>query len=364
MLPNKRLQIFISSTYKDLIEERQAAVQAVLSAGHIPAGMELFAAGDESQMEVIKNWIDQSDVFLLILGGCYGSIEESIGKSYTQIEYEYALTHGKPTFAIVIEDEYLEKKVKKYGSGMVETKNPAKLENFKKLVLNKIGKFFNDTKDIELNIFKTLAEFSRRTELIGWVPGNQKIDTSNMAEELARLGKENSRLSEENQMLEKNKKTISFKNLSPKRRGFTQAASINGMPITLTTSEFNDGTLGEIFIDMPKEGNSFKSIVNYFASSVSLALQYGVPLEEFVDRFVYTRFEPAGMVEHPNIKTTTSILDFVFRSLAYEYLGRTDLVHVVDQYDNTNMGSESWDEDLPVIIEVKSNNSQDSKKDN
>ena len=282
--------------------------------------MELFAAGDESQMEVIKNWIDQSDVFLLILGGCYGSIEESFGKSYTQIEYEYALTLSKPTFAIVIKHEYLEKKVKKYGSGMMETKNQGKLEDFKKLVLSKIVRFFSDTKDIELNIFKTLAEFSRRNDLMGWVPGNQKVDTSKMAEELARLGQENSRLLEENQILEKNKKPINFKNLSPKRRGYTQTASINGMPITLTTSEFNDGLVGEIFIDMPKEGNSFKSILNYFASSVSLGLQYGVPLEEFVNRFVYTRFESAGMVDHPNIKTTTSILDFVFRSLAMNIL--------------------------------------------
>jgi hypothetical protein len=82
----KRLQVFVSSTYTDLIEERQAAVEAILTAGHIPAGMELFAAGDESQLEVIKQWIDESDIYLLILGGRYGSVEKSSGKSYTQIE--------------------------------------------------------------------------------------------------------------------------------------------------------------------------------------------------------------------------------------------------------------------------------------
>jgi hypothetical protein len=82
----KRLQVFVSSTFIDLRDERQAAVEAILSAGHIPAGMELFAAGDESQMEVIKGWIDQSDVYLLILGGRYGSIEPKTGKSYVELE--------------------------------------------------------------------------------------------------------------------------------------------------------------------------------------------------------------------------------------------------------------------------------------
>src|SRR5947208_16085775 len=97
----KRLQVFVSSTFTDLIKERQAAVEAILTAGHIPAGMELFTAGDESQMEVIKQWIDESD-YLLILGGRYGSIEPKTTKSYTQLEYEYALSKGKPVFACVI----------------------------------------------------------------------------------------------------------------------------------------------------------------------------------------------------------------------------------------------------------------------
>src|SRR5436305_6908804 len=99
-----RLQVFVSSTFSDLREERQAAVEAILSAGHIPAGMELFAAGDESQMEVIKQWIDESDVYLLILAGRYGSIESRTGKSYTQLEYEYALNKSKPLFACVIRE--------------------------------------------------------------------------------------------------------------------------------------------------------------------------------------------------------------------------------------------------------------------
>lgn len=83
----RKLQIFVSSTYTDLREERQAAVEGILSAGHIPAGMELFSAGDETQLETIRRWISESDIYMLILGGRYGSIEPKTKKSYTQLEY-------------------------------------------------------------------------------------------------------------------------------------------------------------------------------------------------------------------------------------------------------------------------------------
>jgi ribonucleoside-diphosphate reductase alpha chain len=104
---------------------------------------------------------------------------------------------------------------------------------------------------------------------------------------------------------------------------------------------------------MAKEGATMRSMLNCFAIAVSIGLQYGVPLEEFVEKFVFTRFEPAGMVEHPNIKTTTSIIDFMFRSLAYEYLGRTDLVHVLDKPELSNLGNEEWDEEMPTIGDRK-----------
>ena len=139
--------------------------------------------------------------------------------------------------------------------------------------------------------------------------------------------------------------------LPAKRRGFTQKAKINGQALFLRTGEYNDGTLGEIFIDMAKEGATMRSMLNCFAIAISIGLQYGVPLEEYVEKFVFTRFEPAGMVEHPNIKTTTSIIDFMFRSLAYEYLGRTDLVHVLDKPEVGNLGNEAWDQTTPTIGE-------------
>lgn len=137
---------------------------------------------------------------------------------------------------------------------------------------------------------------------------------------------------------------VERKSLPTKRRGFTQKARINGQTIFLRTGEYSDNTLGEIFIDLAKEGSTLRSLMNCFAIAVSVGLQYGVPLEEFVEKFVFTKFEPAGMVDHPNIKSTTSIVDFVFRCLAYEYLDRTDLVHVLDRPEVMNTGTEDWDE--------------------
>jgi ribonucleoside-diphosphate reductase alpha chain len=108
---------------------------------------------------------------------------------------------------------------------------------------------------------------------------------------------------------------VERRSLPAKRRGFTQKAKINGQAIFLRTGEYSDGTLGEIFIDMAKEGATMRSMMNCFAIAISIGLQYGVPLEEFVDKFAFTKFDPSGFVEHPNIKSTTSIVDFIFRVL-------------------------------------------------
>ena len=146
---------------------------------------------------------------------------------------------------------------------------------------------------------------------------------------------------------------VERKALPTKRRGFTQKAKINGQAIFLRTGEYGDNTLGEIFIDLAKEGSTLRSLMNCFAIAVSVGLQYGVPLEEFVEKFVFTKFEPAGMVDHPNIKSTTSIVDFVFRCLAYEYLDRTDLVHVLDRPEVMNTGNDDWDDAGPELSDVR-----------
>lgn len=117
--------------------------------------------------------------------------------------------------------------------------------------------------------------------------------------------------------------------LPDRRKGYTQKAAVGGHKVYLRTGEYADGRLGEIFIDMHKEGAAFRSLMNNFAIAISLGLQYGVPLEEYVDAFTFTRFEPAGPVQgNDAIKNATSILDYVFRELAVSYLGRNDLAHV------------------------------------
>lgn len=191
---DRRLQVFVSSTYSDLREERQAAVEAILSAGHIPAGMELFAAGDQSQLTVIKEWIDDSDVYLLILGGRFGSIEPTSGKSYIQLEYEHAVTAGKPIFSCVIESKALEARVKEKGTEAIELSDPRGLKTFQGQVLSRMVRFWADAKDIKLAIHESLGTFMRRPELVGWVRGDRAVNAAPLADEIARLTRENSEL--------------------------------------------------------------------------------------------------------------------------------------------------------------------------
>ena len=121
-----------------------------------------------------------------------------------------------------------------------------------------------------------------------------------------------------------------YRSRLPNRRGgYTQAATIGGTKLYLRTGEYEDGTLGEIFLDIHKEGAAFRAVLNCFAIAVSMGLQHGVPLEEFCDAFLFTRFEPGGMVQGSDtVKFTTSLIDFVFRELAISYLGRYELAQV------------------------------------
>lgn len=185
----KKLQIFVSSTFTDMKDERQAAVEAILRSGNIPAGMELFAAGDKSQLETITRWIDDSDIYLLLLGGRYGTIEPTTGKSYTEIEYDYAKSNNKPLFAIVINEEYLDEKVKKAGTTVVETENKDLYDEFRKKVLKNVSRFFSSTDEIKLSIFETILNFKEEYEFTGWIPGDKKIKYDELLEENIELRK-------------------------------------------------------------------------------------------------------------------------------------------------------------------------------
>jgi ribonucleoside-diphosphate reductase alpha chain len=140
------------------------------------------------------------------------------------------------------------------------------------------------------------------------------------------------------------------RNRLPNRRaGFTQKASVGGHKVYIRTGEYDDGSVGEIFLDMHREGAAFRSLMNCFAIAVSLGLQYGVPLEEFVDAFVFTRFEPSGMVGgHDRIKMATSVIDYVFRELAITYLSRDDLAQVsLEDLRHDAVGSGSDQHKIP-----------------
>ncbi|MFL1781207.1 Vitamin B12-dependent ribonucleotide reductase [Candidatus Hepatincolaceae symbiont of Richtersius coronifer] len=166
----------------------------------------------------------------------------------------------------------------------------------------------------------------------GIVPGIL-VDSENKDQRTA------SRLSMEDKIV-KLAKTATYKSFrerpNSKRSGYTQKAKVNGHKVYLHTGEYADGRLAEIFLDIHKEGVAFRSMMNCFAIAISIGLQYGVPLEEYVDAFTFTRFEPAGTVEgHDNIKMATSMIDYIFRDLAINYLGRNELAHVQYNLDKT-----------------------------
>ena len=141
-------------------------------------------------------------------------------------------------------------------------------------------------------------------------------------------------------MVERIERDRERERLPDRRKGYTQKAVVGGHKVYLRTGEYQDGRLGEIFIDMHKEGAAFRSLMNNFAIAISLGLQYGVPLEEYVEAFTFVRFEPAGFVQgNDAIKNATSILDYIFRELAISYLGRNDLAHIApDEIGATVLG--------------------------
>jgi hypothetical protein len=199
----RKFQVFVSSTFEDMKLERQAAVEAILEAGHIPAGMELFTAGDESQLDTIKHWIEASDIYVLLLGGRYGSIEPKSSKSYVHVEYDYALELTKPVFAIVITDKGLDDKVTAIGKTAIEPTHGQLLQLFRQQVLSKTSRFFDDRKDIKIAIHQKLAELTQRDDLAGWIPGDTTQDIQSLATELATLSQENRSLRDQLEAVKK-----------------------------------------------------------------------------------------------------------------------------------------------------------------
>lgn len=207
-MKRRKLQIFLSSTFEDLIDYRLTAMEAVLASGHIPAAMEQFSPGDETAWEKIQRWVNESDAFILILGGRYGSLEPLSGKSYMHLEYEYALSKKKLFFSLVIKKEHLEERIIEKGLQIVdERENPEKYKQFKELVTQKHCGFFNDRKDIRAAIFQKIPDWEQREDLTGWIPAENAVSTESV-NELARLSVENRELREKLKTSEKRPEDI------------------------------------------------------------------------------------------------------------------------------------------------------------
>lgn len=155
--------------------ERQAAVEAILSAGHIPAGMELFSAGSETQLQTIYRWIDSSDVYLLLVGGRYGSVESESGLSYTELEFNYASETGKQTFSVVFDEDYLNEKIRLYGASIIERKCTDLFEAFKARVLQRTTAIVGGTESAKFRILQSLSECEKNSRLVGWIRADETV---------------------------------------------------------------------------------------------------------------------------------------------------------------------------------------------
>jgi len=185
----KKLQVFVSSTFSDLRDERQAAVAGVLLAGHIPAGMELFTAGDEAQLAVIKRWIYDSDIYMLILGARYGSIEPQSGLSYTELEYDYATELKKPSFAVVMDGALYRERVAACPDAGGEQH-----ERFRAKVLSRISSPFASVDQMKLGIVTALRDLSDRSGLVGWVRSTDLASVEPLIREISSLQAERDKL--------------------------------------------------------------------------------------------------------------------------------------------------------------------------
>lgn len=201
-MSRRKLQVFVSSTFTDLQRQRQAAVEAILQAGHIPAGMELFGADDKAQMEVIRGWIADSDVFLILLGGRYGTVDTESGKSYTHLEYEHALALRKPVLAMVMTDDAIEARGRT-DLALIERENGALLKKFRTTVTDgRLVSFFRGDDDLKLHVMVALANADRREELVGWMRGSEAEGAQEARRQVALLTNENAVLRARNAELE------------------------------------------------------------------------------------------------------------------------------------------------------------------
>ena len=222
------------------------------------------------------------------------------------------------------------------------------LDNLDDTELSKIDKRSDgdvEVIDVKLN--------NRKTKKIGGIkdkkPDNSKLDTI-LPNDVSKKIKNSKNLNEDKSVGLKIKNNARFK-MPDRRKGYIQKAQIGDHKVYLHTGEYDDGKIGEIFIDTNKEGELVKAMMNNFAIAISLGLQYGVPLDEYVDAFIDTKFEPSGnVIGNDRILSASSILDYVFRELAISYLGKQDLAHTPSIASTKNLETANEDDKFLKII--------------
>ena len=216
------------------------------------------------------------------------------------------------------------------------------------------GKF--EIIDIKFDTRKTKNLENKNKANINSLPNNKSLEATNIIQK--NLNEQISEKKNEKINLQINKKSYPRIKMPDRRKGYIQKVTIGNHKVYLHTGEYNDGKLGEIFIDTSKEGELVKALMNNFAIAISLGLQYGVPLDEFVSAYVGTKFEPSGKIDgNDRILSASSILDYIFRELAISYLGREDLAHtpsLVPQENNREVNKEEETQFLKLVRDITS----------
>jgi hypothetical protein len=312
----KKLQIFISSTFTDLIDERQAAVEAVLRAGNMPAGMELFSAGNKSQLDTIKKWIGESDIYMLILGGRYGTLESESQLSYTEIEYRYALELDKPFFAIVVNEEMMKQKVQNQGQIVLELDNQEKYKQFKEVVLSKVCRLCKDSSEIKLAILESIIDIQNQFELTGWIKGDEIPDNSIILNELEIIRNERDVLQ---------KKVLSLETLTKKTRRNNSIGDYTFEEISKVL-EAKNIVLPSALINRDEDLKT-NILIAMVAYSASLTTGVTATMSNDVQRFITNNIVPIllnfGLVERQKVRNTGMKMEydkFVLSALGNKFL--------------------------------------------
>lgn len=251
MVAEIRYQVFVSSTYEDLREERQQATQAILEMNHMPSGMELFPASDLSQWELIKTVINESDYYIVIVGGRYGSVHKSTGLSFTEMEYDYATSKGVPVLGFVRKD------VKKIAAGLVES-DPvarAKLESFRDKVTSRTCRLYDEPVELGMLVMKSLMNEMRTNPRVGWVRANEARGKEDIEREQALLddvaAKERAIKRLERQLRDR----------SVPLEGITRDDLAQGADPYPLTVNFQDATKQQVSLEVPLTWDEIFSVV-------------------------------------------------------------------------------------------------------